>query len=296
MRPPSGRRLDRAASLTAHINAAQRAAESMQPASRRLLDDPYARHFAGPYAPLLTTRWIARTALSVLDGYLGGLHAHIVLRARHADDVLREAVATGTTQLLLLGAGFDTTALRTHAGPSVRIFEVDAPSTQNTKRRIIDSRKLPTVDWIHWIPCDFERDELSECLQRGGFDTTQPCVAIWLGVSFYLSPPAFTHTLGELARLSAPSSRLVLDYGDPELVTGDHRLAAARRATRLVRRRGEPYRSGFTEQDLTATLNSHGYAVRDHARVPELVKRYAPQNNSYAIDDWLGISTAQRLP
>ncbi len=62
-----------------------------------------------------------------------------------------------------------------------------------------------------------------------------------------------------------------------------------------MRRSGEPYRSGFTPQDLSTTLTKHGYATRDHARVPNLMKTYSPQGNRYAVDDWLGIFTAKRL-
>lgn len=288
------RRLDRAASLTAQFNAAQRAAESMQPATRRLLDDPHSAPFAGRYRALLITPWVARTALTVIDRYLSGLHAHIVLRARYADDVLDTAIGGGVTQLVLLGAGFDTTGFRNQAVASATVFEVDAPFTQAEKRRAIGRNGLRAAGAINWVTCDFEHDVLSDCLQRSGFDPALPCVVVWLGVSFYLSPVAFARTLTELAKLSAQGSLLVLDYGDPELVTGDHQLAAARRAARLVRRRGEPYRSGFTEPELIATLASHGYRVRDHARVPDLMNRYAHERVSYAVDDWLGICTAER--
>lgn len=292
---PVRRRLDRAASLTAHFNAAQRAAESLQPSARRLLEDRYSHHFAGPYKRVLVTSGVAHTAIKVIDHYLGGLHAHIMLRARYADDVLRDAIAGGRTQLVLLGAGFDTTAYRTQAAVTATIFEADAPHTQAEKRRIIAHNSLPVPDNVTWVPCDFEYDLLSECLQQQGFNPAQPCVVVWLGVSFYLTPAAFDHTLTELAGLSAPTSLLVLDYGDPQLVSGNHELAAARRAARVVRRRGEPYLTGFTEPQLTATLAAHGYTVRDHARIPGLMKRYAPGGVSYAVDDWLGICTAERV-
>ncbi|WP_343708659.1 SAM-dependent methyltransferase [Mycobacterium sp.] len=295
-RPPTRRRLDRAASLTAQFNAAQRAAEYMQPVARRLLDDPYSRHFAGRYTPLLITPLVARAALLVIDRYLAGLHAHIVLRARYADDVLHDAIANGITQLVLLGAGFDTTAFRAAPTQTLTIFEVDAPATQSEKCRVINRVGLSVDNRIHWVACDFEQDRLLDCLRQAEFDPLRPSLVIWLGVSFYLSPAAFAHTLSELAALSAPSSLLVLDYGDPQLVTEDHTLAAARRATRAVRRRGEPYRSGFTQQQITAVLSAHGYTVRHHARVPDLMKRYSPMQGSYATDDWLGIATAERQP
>jgi len=47
---------------------------------------------------------------------------------------LTAAVARGVRQLVVLGAGLDTYAYRTTFGESLRIFEVDHPSTQAWKR------------------------------------------------------------------------------------------------------------------------------------------------------------------
>jgi methyltransferase (TIGR00027 family) len=268
----------------------------MQPAGRRLLDDPFSRHFAGRYKPLLLTALTARAGIALLDSHFGGLHAHVVLRARYTDDVRQRAVADGIDQLAIIGAGFDTTCLRTPPNSTLTIFEVDAPTTQSIKRWIIERAGLPVGGGdIRWVAVDFEREELREQLSRSGFDPHRRCLIVWLGVSFYLTPPAFHRTLAALGELCAPGSLLIVDYGDPELVTGSHRLRSARRATRAVRGRGEPYATGLTDDELAAALGEHGFAVRDRARVPDLVKRYAAaQPSRYSTDDWLGIVTAER--
>src|SRR5690242_182102 len=137
------RRLDRKPSLTAQANAAQRAAESMRPPDRRLLDDPYSRHFVEHPAlrAMLAHPRAADAALRVFDRCWGGLHAHIVLRVRYADDACKAAINDGVDQLVLLGAGFDPTSMRVATAP-VTVFEVDAPTTQAHKRPVIE-RLLP---------------------------------------------------------------------------------------------------------------------------------------------------------
>lgn len=94
-------------------------------------------------------------------------------------------------------------------------------------------------------------------------------------------------TLAELADLYAPESLLVLDYGDPQLDTDIHPLAGARRSARWVRRRGEPYRTGFTPEELTNALSPNGFIVGDHARVPEMARRYAPNGRL-----WCSVGTS----
>jgi methyltransferase (TIGR00027 family) len=292
------RRLDYAASLTAHFNAAERAAESLQPACRRLLNDSESRFFAGPYAPVLTIPVVARVGLRLLDVYLPGLHAHIALRVRYTDDVLKRAVAAGIEQIVLLGAGFDTTSLRRPTTESpVTIFEVDAPTTQQAKRRLIQHARRRLDSQVRWVSCDFERGQLAARLEQAGFDSTRRCVVVWIGVTFYLTRSAIDHTLADVATVCAPGSLLLVDYGDPEIVTGKHHLPGARRVTRAVQRRGEPYRTGLTPSELSTTLATKGFQVIEQLRVPELAQRYAPDGRAWcSTDDWLGVSLAERLP
>lgn len=287
------RRLDHTASLTAQVNAAQRAAETMQPPGRRLLDDPYSRHYVCHPAlrALLTHRLAAGAALRGFDSLWGGLHAHIVLRVRYTDDVCEAAIDDGVDQVVLLGAGFDTTSLR-RAGSAVRIFEVDAPATQHAKRMLTEQlppsrRNNQTV----WVPCDFEHDELRDQLVGSGFDPDRRCVVIWLGVTMYLTAAALDKTLADLRALCAPGSRLVVDYIDADVTAPNPRWKSARRVNRFVARRGEPYRSGFTATGLDGLLAAHGFAPHEHAAVPALLARYDPDDaRRLADDDWLAIA------
>jgi methyltransferase (TIGR00027 family) len=289
------RRLDHSASVTAQFCAAVRAAESMQPSACRLLDDPYSRYFAGRCATALIHPASARAALLLLDRYMAGLHPHIALRQRYADQVRHDAVTSGIDQVVILGAGFDTTIVRTRSHTPATLFEVDAPTTQRAKRRIIDRAKLPVFHKTRWVPCDFEHDCLSDRLREAGFDSSRAAVVIWLGVSFYLTWRTFTRTLVDLTTVFVPNSVLVMDYGDPQLGTGDHDLAGARRVTSFVRRKGEPYKIGFTDPQLTAVLNSHGFTAQECVRVPDLISRYADGKSLYRTDDWLGTVTAERV-
>lgn len=291
------RRLDRAASWTAEVNAFQRAAETLRPSRRRLVEDTYARHFVRHTAlrAMLSHRNAADAALRVFDHLWGGLHAHIVLRVRYVDDACEVAISAGIRQLVLLGAGFDTTSLR-RADTPVTIFEVDAPATQAEKRPVVERLLRPQHGCrIHWVACDLEQNALGETLLDAGFDPAAAALVVWLGVTPYLTRNAIDATLADLAGLCAPGSRLVLDHIAAGVVTADTPWKSADRITRMVAGRGEPYRSDFSEADLTATLAEHGFELRDHATVPALLRRYDPSRASgLAADDWLAVATAER--
>jgi methyltransferase (TIGR00027 family) len=297
------RRLDRTASFTAQFNAAQRAAETLRPPSRRLLDDPYSRHFVDHPAlrAMLARPRTADAALRLIDRVWGGLHAHIALRVRYADDACEAAFRVGIDQLVLLGAGFDTTSLRRATAP-VRVFEVDAPTTQARKRPVVERLlPIPHESETVWVPCDFERDVLRERLLASGFNHDRASLIIWLGVTPYLTGGAIDATLGDIAEICAQGSRLVVDYicagvvaARTEWPRSDWR--SARRVARVVARRGEPYRSDFTAAGLNAMLAAHGFQPHEHLNVSALLRRYDPANRSgLAADDWLAVANAQRV-
>src|SRR6202453_713209 len=57
-------------------------------------------------------------------------------RSRIAEDALSGAVERGIRQVVILGAGLDTFALRNpHGARQIRIYEVDHPATQAWKRQ-----------------------------------------------------------------------------------------------------------------------------------------------------------------
>ncbi|OBF88076.1 methyltransferase [Mycobacterium sp. 852002-51163_SCH5372311] len=292
------RRLDRTASFTAQFNAAQRAAETLRPPGRRLLDDPYSRHFVEHPAlrAMLARPRSADAALRLVDWVWGGLHAHIALRVRYADDACEAAIRAGIDQLVLLGAGFDTTSLRRATAP-VRVFEVDAPTTQAHKRPVVE-RLLPTAraSEIIWVPCDFEQDVLRERLLASGFDPESASLIVWLGVTPYLTGGAIDTTLGDIAQICVPGSRLVVDYICTGVVAGRTEWRSARRVARVVARRGEPYRSEFTAAGLNEILAAHGFQPDEHLDVSALLRRYDPANKSgLAADDWLAVAAAKRV-
>ncbi|WP_082974900.1 SAM-dependent methyltransferase [Mycobacterium sp. E3247] len=293
----NNRRLDDTPSFTAQVNAWQRAAESIQPLGRRLLNDPQARWFVSHPALSVTLAHprIANFGIRLLDLYCGGLHAHIVLRRRVADELLDSSIEWGISQLVLLGAGFDTTSEHV-ASRDILVFEVDAPTTQRAKQEILKRRSRSLENAI-WVPCDFEHDDLVRLLTAAGFDVNAPSLVVWLGVTFYLTAAALDATFDQLRRICAPASRLIVDYGDRDIVGHNSTRPTVRRVSRSVTRRGEPYRTGMTATEVDALLQRHEFETTTHLRVPELLRRYDPGNKRrLSRGDYQAICIASRKP
>ena len=70
-------------------------------------------------------------------------------RSRIAEDALSEAVERGVRQIVILGAGLDTFALRSpHDARQISIYEVDHPATQAWKRQRLAEAQLALPPWL----------------------------------------------------------------------------------------------------------------------------------------------------
>jgi methyltransferase (TIGR00027 family) len=196
---------------TAYAIATIRAEEAELPESQRLLVDPYAHIFAaaGAHASEGTARFLA------LPFFREGIR----LRARHIDDVVREAIARGTRQLVLMGAGFDARALRLPevAQHGVQTFELDFPALLDAKRSLLAGADVALPSSVHYLAVDFTTSfeaQLLEALLASGFDRARPAIFVWEGVTAYIGHPAIDRCLQLMASIGAAGSQVVFDFSE----------------------------------------------------------------------------------
>ena len=134
-------------------------------------------------------------------------------RSRIAEDALSGVVERGIRQIVILGAGLDTFALRSPYGERIRTYEVDHPATQAWKRQRLAEAQLALPPSLILVPVDFERDDLGETLAGAGFQQNSPAFFTWLGVVPYLTQEAVISTLDYMA--SIQNSEVVFDYMEP---------------------------------------------------------------------------------
>ena len=294
-RTASVRDLGERASSTAEINAGMRWAETTRPEHGRVVTDPYSFHFLTSLRGRAMFRLpsLARLTLRVIDLRYAGLTAEILLRGRYLDDAVRAANAAGIRQIVLLGAGYDSTALRHEFGSSTTVYEVDAPGTQKIKRTVLDRLDVARAHRIVPVPCNFKEERVADLLRSAGLRADEPALVAWLGVSYYLPEASLRATLDEIREICAPGSVLVVDYLDADVVDGTTTHPGAKRLAKYVAAIGEPYVFGMTPASARELLSAHGFDVTDHARVTDLIDRYAENDPWFRSDDYMGVLTAK---
>jgi methyltransferase (TIGR00027 family) len=205
---------------------------------------------------------------------------NVVLRSRYTEDALREAVARGVSQYVLIGAGLDSYALRIPTeAKHVQIYEVDHPATQAFKTQRLAECGVSLTESVHFLPADLSEQALGRVLQDSPFDTSQPAFFSLLGVTMYLSPEANRVTMREIASCSAPGSELVFTYIDQAIFSAPVETANASFAAMQgqVASQGEPFISGFDPESLGRNLESAGLRLDEDLSDIELIARYDPQ-------------------
>jgi methyltransferase (TIGR00027 family) len=204
------------------------------------------------------------------------LRLFIAVRSRFAEDALAAAMGRGVRQVVVLGAGLDTSAYRHAAGADARIFEVDHPATQVWKRQCLAAAGIEPPPTLTFVPVDFAREALGVALERAGFAADRRTFFTWLGVVPYLAEGSVLETLRFVAGHAAGAD-IVFDYANPLSAAASNRRAAFHEAlAERVASAGEPFRSYFETRRLLATLAKLGFANVEDLGPDQIRARYFP--------------------
>lgn len=293
---------DGKASQTAEYIAFCRALETQEQPGQRLFGDPFALALLSDsyrrFARLARFPIVRKLIYSTLDLGLPYTRSSAVARTRAIDDLVRNAIRSGTRQLVLLGAGFDSRGCRLDETAETTVFEVDHPATQRVKKDRLCAfiGKLPTN--IRYVEVDFERDALESRLVESGYKSSISSVVVWEGVIDYLTESAVQSTLSVLARLLAPSSLLIFTYTHRGALDGSESFAGARRWRSCSRASGETFLFGFHPNELAHALKPHLFLLRSDESTEEIARRYCspfgriePGNPAYRVATAIRIET-----
>jgi methyltransferase (TIGR00027 family) len=194
-------------------------------------------------------------------------------RSRIAEDALAGAVERGIRQIVILGAGLDTFALRNpHAARQIRIYEVDHLATQAWKCQRLADARIGLPSWLVLVPVDFEQDDVAERLVAAGFQQNSPAFFTWLGVVTYLTQDAIRRTLDYMS--SVQNSEVVFDYLEPPEGFGQELRQIENERTEQLQKIDERSLSRFEPDGIAAILRARGFCEIEDIDFQEIRSRF----------------------
>lgn len=259
IRKDSARTVENQPSETAHAVALCRALASRDSRFGNRASDPYSELFLKENVRSVLQNETARQ--SVINTMISRpLYGYFIARSLFIDEAFVGAVRKRMPQIVFLGAGYDTRALRfQNAVGATRIFEVDAVSTQNRKKELFDSTNTPIPPQVTFIGMNFKTDNLVRKLKEAGFDRSMATLFIWEGVTYYLSQETIGRVLELIRDNSASGSGLCFDYAAKELDS----ISA-----------GEPFLSWMDPATVPSYLAGYGFRLIEHLDAAEMSARY----------------------
>jgi methyltransferase (TIGR00027 family) len=247
--------------------------------------------FARSKNPLLPEIADETTLRSVISRGLRGSPAYpnIITRSRFAEDALHQAASRGIRQYVIIGAGFDSYALRLPSDSDIVVVEIDHPATQSLKRQWLAQAGVSLPSSTHLIPADLSIEDLASVLNRSLPNISEPVFFSWLGVTMYLPKAANLSTLRALSSTAAPGSELVFEYVDQRFFDPGTKLSGSELALlQAVAALGEPWVCGFNPSSLQSDLASVGHCLLENLSDIDLVRRYDPEGANKLAPSGLG--------
>ena len=173
---------------------------------------------------------------------------------------VREGIAGGATQVLVLGAGYDTMGWRLAPEfAEVDFFEIDHPATARLKAKGIEA--MGPQDSLHLIQEDLGKRELVDVLEaEASWDSKKQTVIVAEGLLMYLPPEAVRDLFEQSTAVAGPGSRIAFTY----IATGADGRPDAGRWTGLVlwilEVTGEPWFWSIQPEQLGRFLRDRGWA------------------------------------
>lgn len=210
----------------------------------------------------------ARTRAFILSR-LPGSYEYMLARTAFFDAIVRHALEENIPQLVFLGAGYDTRAVRFRdLIRDTLIIELDTEPTQRRKRQLLSESPA------RYASINFQRESLAAVLSEAGYRTGVRTLFVWEGVTPYLTPDAVEAVLAFVRTQSAPGSEVAFDYaaGAPDLADryGVKEAASAIRATVS----DETIVFKVPEGTLASFLDERGFALTEHLDTEGLERRY----------------------
>jgi methyltransferase (TIGR00027 family) len=268
------RKIEREGSSTAGYTCFSRACATREKDERFRGPDYLAEIFL-PFMPqiLFNVPFLRKLCMDKL--FPTGIHEYVLARTRLFDEIYLDALNRGLPQIVLLGAGMDTRALRfQERNKGTRVFELDIQATQQYKRELLKRKQIALPAELVLIPIDFNKQRLADVLAEAGYQENQKTLFLWEGVTMYLEAEAVDGTLAFIRGSATEKSIIVFDYVRASVLRRENTLYGEKECYGTVARAEEGWIFGLEDGAIEGFLAERGFKLLAHYMPSDLQATY----------------------
>lgn len=275
----NSRRIDSKGSRTAEFTCLARAFAAREK-DERFRGPDYLAEVLIPPIPRIIVKVPTMRRFIIRKFIPPGIYEYVIARTKVMDAEFIAALETGFAQIVLLGAGFDTRALRfAELNRGTRIYELDIATTQKPKIKVLQQKKLKIPDELCFVSIDFDNQSILEVLSEAGYQKSQKSLFLWEGVSMYLSDQTVDETLNFIHSGSSSDSRVTFDYIYASVLRREGKLFGEQGSYHMVSSVGEGWRFGIEDGEIGQFLAVRGFELVAHYTPADLEMKYMTFEN-----------------
>lgn len=213
-----------------------------------------------------------------------GIYEYVIARTKYFDAVFIGSLENSFDQIVIFGAGFDSRALRfKNLNDGTRIFELDAPITQQEKTKAYQSKRFVIPDNLVFVPIDFNKESLSEKITQAGFIAGKKTLFMLEGVTMYLSQEALEGTFRFISDVSGRGSLIVFDYIHAGVLRRENKYYGEKDIYKTVAKVGEEWTFALEENEVEPVLGRYGFLQKNHSGTRELEDKYFRNSKGFIV-------------
>ncbi len=257
-----------------------RAIETSRPSQTRLFNDPFAILFLDE-----GLKWAVRISSLPIIGRIipkiihrkgpGALSSGIA-RTKYIDDLLLRTINDGVKQVIILGAGYDTRALRLPFLENISVIEIDHPVTSRFKLDKLKTTFKSLPSNVGYYEIDFNKGSLENSALAGKLSFNTQTTIIWEGVTNYLTPVAVEKMFFFIKKFSR-GSYVIFTYIDQLLFDRPQSFEGTDELFRNLRKNDEEWTFGVHPDQLSNYVAKFGLTLIEDYGAKDYRDKYMPE-------------------
>jgi methyltransferase (TIGR00027 family) len=246
--------------------------------------DDIAYMLVPPFLKLIArSRWLFKVFSRPF--FPSGMYEYVIARTRYFDAVFREALEQGFDKVVIFGAGFDSRAIRfSKLNKGTRVFELDAPITQQEKLQAYQEKQLAVPDNLVFVPINFNKEKLADKMAQAGFVAGRKSLFLLEAVTMYLPQESVESTFRFIEGVAGRGSLIAFDYIYAGVLRKENKYYGERESSlKTLAKVGEEWVFALEEGEDERFLSRYGFSLKDHSGKPELEDRYFKNSNGVIV-------------
>jgi len=277
------RRVESRASLTAELTCICRAGSSVEKNLFYKSGDTVALQILSePIKTLIKIPFYRKLHFGF--GAPKGLYEYIITRTKYIDGIYKIALENKITQIVIVGAGYDTRAIRLPNNyDQMKIYELDSIFTQQAKMKAYKNNDIQIPKNLRFVPINFEKENLCNKFEEIGMERNKKSFYIIEGVTMYLEQTAVDRLFTEISKYMGKESMVVFDYIYNDVLRQERKHYGEKGAIATVKKVNESFQFGMENNSISEYLMKYNFQVIDHLDAREMERRYFTDKNGEII-------------